>query len=270
MAASKFTDVREFLLNTPLYSGVLATKDDVQELTLLVFGLTFDGHCPQCHREATFALRQLQGWHHITDDLKNGTLARRALYADCARNKKHVLMFLVEMEDWTIRKIGQFPSLADIAIDESKTYSNVLDNVDGRELHTAIGLAAHGVGIGSFVYLRRIFERLIWRRFREFQASEGWDEAKFASLGMDEKVKSLQGHLPNFLVENRSIYSILSVGLHELSETDCLADFSILKHSIILILEEDQRKKAALARQEEFTKAIQNRTSALAAKNKKP
>jgi hypothetical protein len=50
-----------------------------------------------------------------------------------------------------VQKIGQFPSLADIANDESKTYRSVLTKRDSSEFHKAIGLATHGVGIGSFV-----------------------------------------------------------------------------------------------------------------------
>ena len=36
-----------------------------------------------------------------------------------------------------------------------------------REFTKAIGLAANGVGIGSFVYLRRIFENLVFQAFDE-------------------------------------------------------------------------------------------------------
>ena len=78
-----------------------------------------------------------------------------------------------------LQKIGQFPSLADIAIDESKTYRTVLTPEDSSQFHKAIGLAAHGVGIGSFVYLRRIFERLVISRFAEFKTVEGWADDDF-------------------------------------------------------------------------------------------
>ncbi len=74
--------------------------------------------------------------------------------------------FFLYITGGLIQKVGQFPSLADIANDESKAYSSVLKGTDARELHTAIGLAAHGVGIGSYVYLRRVFEHLIERRIR--------------------------------------------------------------------------------------------------------
>ena len=99
----------------------------------------------------------------------------------CTRNKDHKIQFLFRLDKPFIQKIGQYPSLADIANDESRQYRQVLNAKDGAELHRAIGLAAHGVGVGSFVYLRRIFERLVYKRFEEFKDVEGWDAADFNS-----------------------------------------------------------------------------------------
>jgi len=55
---------------------------------------------------------------------------------------------------------------------------------------------------------------------------------------MPEKIGLLALYLPSFLVENKSLYGILSKGLHELSEDECLQYFSIVQHGIELILEE--------------------------------
>jgi hypothetical protein len=154
-----------------------------------------------------------------------------------------------------LQKIGQFPSLADIAIDEGKTYRTVLTREDSSEFHKAIGLAAHGVGIESFVYLRRIFERLVISRFEEFKTVEGWADDDFPKR-MAERVAFLHAHLPPFLVENSRIYSILSLGLHELDEKQCLRFFPVLKASIICILDEDKKKKEELQLRNSLKQAI--------------
>ena len=62
---------------------------------------------------------------------------------------------------------------------------------------------------------------------------------------MNNKIQLLSGYLPDFLVENYSIYGILSKGIHELSEEDCKSYFSILRESIEMILDEkeDNRQK---------------------------
>ena len=73
--------------------------------------------------------------------------------------------------------------MADIAIDENRTkYRSVLKGENWNELYKAIGLAAHGEGIGSFVYLRRVFERLINSRFEEHCEAETWSKIKFQEM----------------------------------------------------------------------------------------
>lgn len=59
---------------------------------------------------------------------------------------------------------------------------------------------------------------------------------------MAEKIQMLKNELPPFLVEHPKIYSILSKGIHELSESDCLKNFETLKLGTELIL--DQRLEA--------------------------
>ena len=143
----------------------------------------------------------------------------------------------------TVKKVGQYPSLADIANDEVRQYRSVMEKEDAREFHMAIGLAAHGIGIGSFVYLRRIFERLVAGRYEAFKDEEGWQDEDFNGLRMHEKVKFLRDHLPSFMVENANIFGILSHGIHELDEQACLKAFGMLKRSITHILDEDKREK---------------------------
>ena len=50
--------------------------------------------------------------------------------------------------------------------------------------------------------------------------------------------KKLASILPKFLVDNRKLYSILSKGVHELSEEECLKYFDLIKSGIELILDE--------------------------------
>jgi hypothetical protein len=80
--------------------------------------------------------------------------------------------------------------------------------------YKAIGLVAQGEGIGSFVYLRRVFERLIQSRFDQFKQEEGYNDDDFFKFRMDEKIAFLKEHLPPSLVEIRKIYSIFNKGIH--------------------------------------------------------
>jgi hypothetical protein len=172
-----------------------------------------DGFCPHCKRDSTFVVDGISipdgdPWAHIE--------TRRAyeqFTISCTRVEAHKIRFFVLVDNLTIMKVGQHPSLADIAIDETRQkYKAVLRGDNWAEFYKATGLAAHGEGIGSFVYLRRVFERLVQSRFDEFKTAEGWTDEEFNKLRMDEKIGFLKSHLPPFLFEIRRIYSIFSKG----------------------------------------------------------
>jgi hypothetical protein len=151
-----------------------------------------------------------------------------------------------------IEKMGQYPSLADLVTAEIRKYRKFLGADAHREFSRAIGLAAHGVGIGSFIYLRRILENLIEEAHQAAQHSKGWNESAYidAYLHFDEKIRLLRSHLPPFMVENRALYSILSKGIHEWTEEECLQAFQIMKLGIELILDqklEAQERKSKIS-----------------------
>ena len=138
--------IRDFFFSAPLY-----TEYELPEKAgyrMLVDSLIVDGHCPDCGCQATFHRAKVsinpQALHHI---LENYDILQLDLI--CMRNIKHKITFILRFIEHKAQKIGQYPSLADIANDESKTYKSVLEKQDSREFHKAIGLAAHGVGIGS-------------------------------------------------------------------------------------------------------------------------
>jgi hypothetical protein len=121
------------------------------------------------------------------------------------------------------------------------------------ELSKAIGLASHDIGVGSFVYLRRIFESLIEDARKEASKEVEWNADEYKAIKyMDEKIRYLKKYLPEFLSKNSVIYSILSKGIHELSENDCLTHFEVVKTGIELILDEkiiqaEKKKKIEVA-----------------------
>lgn len=176
----------------------------------------------------------------------------------CSRNEKHLLFFLFRVHKNTITKIGQYPSLADLATVEIQSYRKVLGNERFREFSRSVGLASHGVGIGAFVYLRRIFESLIEEAHQNVISARSWNEEAYQGSRMDEKIKLLSHYLPEFLVKNKALYSILSKGIHELNENECLNAFPIIKLGIVLILDEklknQEREEKIKQANEQITK----------------
>ena len=191
-------------------------------------------------------------------DLWRGNKEANRLYQiilTCTRTEHaaYVVFYLKQAD--SIQKIGQFPSVADFQIPETTKYRKLLGEQQYKEFTRGLGLAAHGVGIGSFVYLRRIFENLVEEAHTAAQQDAGFDEDKYRNARMDEKIEMLRHHLPSFLVENKSIYGILSKGIHELTETECLGWFEPVRLGIELVLDEkfeqaDKRKKVQQAQAE--------------------
>jgi hypothetical protein len=256
----ELTSLEEFAFSLPLYSERLLDAKSPLRVLLAGGGSTrIDGHCPFCEKQSTFSLRASWHFDNINPASKNTlkkTTGFQRIDIMCARFLHHILVYYFILTDTKVVKVGQHPSLADIANDEARSYRSVLSKEDAAELHKAIGLAAHGVGIGSFVYLRRIFERLVAKRFYQFKGENGWNEEDFNKLRMNEKVSFLQDYLPPFLSEHASLYSVLSLGIHELSEEICLEAFDSIKLSMKIILEEDKRKQEELALRKKASEAI--------------
>jgi hypothetical protein len=255
----------EFYFEAPLYEQIAFSTDQNAEATKLIYGNgPIDAYCPECNTHSIFT-GDHGGVSHTDSWLKESVFHRRFR---CSRNKWHEVLFVVKVsgEQRTVQKIGQYPSLADLSMHDVKKYSGVLEKAPFRELTKAIGLAAHGVGVGSFVYLRRIFENLVEDAHQEAKSAKAWaetgvhwDEDAYQRARMGERIQQLRDHLPAFLVDNREMYSILSKGVHELSEQECLAAFPVIKIGIEIILdaklEADARRKK-LAQAAKAIKAI--------------
>lgn len=253
----KYPTPEEFLIDLPLYELISFADEDLEEgRKLRYFDETLDSYCPECNQHSIFS-RYWGNQRRIVyaaDCWVNE--GRFVIELQCSRNTKHMHFFLFNAEGQTIQKIGQLPSLASLNLYDVKKYSKVLEEKYFKELTKAIGLASHGVGVGSFVYLRRIFEFLIAEAHDKVKDSAGWNESEYISLRMNEKIAILSANLPAFLVENKAMYSILSKGIHELSENDCLAAFPVIKVGIEIILDDKLEKINREKKLEEAKRAI--------------
>lgn len=283
MPFAKFTaqQPKDLLLKASLYERFeFENEENWDVLDFPYLQGTYDNFCVACKRESTFELApSTRPSEHkkskasaalrarMTGELPEVTFAPtgvQRIEARCARHKGHTQYFIFLVEQHfesepqkrmysTIQKIGQYPSYGDVHIDSVKKYAPVLSKVKRSELVRALGLASHDVGIGSYVYLRRIFESLIEEAHNNAQGEHGWNEDAYARARVSEKIALLKHQLPPFLVENPQIYGLLSKGIHELSEEECLKHFDTLRLGIEIILEErlahyDREKKMAEAR----------------------
>ena len=180
----------------------------------------------------------------------------RVVYS-CTRAEGHKYYAYYFKKGSSLTKVGQWPSAADFQIPQVENYRKILGEEEYKEFARGIGLAAHGVGIGSFVYLRRVFENLIEEAYTKAQAENKEFSNKYLKARMDEKIKMVKDYLPEFLVENRSLYAILSTGIHDLTEDECLQYFETVKIGIEQILDEKIIQKEKSEKTVKAREAIQ-------------
>lgn len=253
----------DFFFNTPIYTKVIATPENTEFLRE-VFGerkVDFDGYNPITKQDSTFKVTTNLLYR---DDyyLENGGFTNLEVKCKRSDNVFHFYILWIP-ENSELSKVGQYPSVADFHISEIKQYSKLLTKEKLKEFTRAIGLAANGVGIGSFVYLRRIFEFLILDAYQNAKSENKINEEEFKTARMDKKIEFLEHYLPNFLTENKTVYSILSQGVHNLDEQTCLEHFDTLRVGIEIMLDEKLEEQKKLEKTELAKKKIADLKSKL-------
>ncbi|MCL2197768.1 MAG: hypothetical protein FWB80_02490 [Defluviitaleaceae bacterium] len=89
------------------------------------------------------------------------------------------------------------------------------------------------------------------------------DAENFMKKRMEEKIDAVKSFIPSFITTSRNIYGILSKGIHELNEDECLGFFPVLKESIEMILEQKVKLKEEKQKEESLKKAISSISSTL-------
>lgn len=173
--------------------------------------------------------------------------------------------FSLEVIVCCLRENVFYAYFPNVLLDLAAALAAIMSKDDEKELKRAIGLYASGIGIGSYVYLRRIFERIIVTASHK-AISDGKIKAEdFGGARVNEKIKMLSDYLPKALVHNEAFYGIVSKGIHELSEEECIEYFPIMKSFIMMIL----RQWEKMRKDEEEEKQLSVALGSIAAKIKK-
>lgn len=279
--------IEELLVNKGLYDSVDITVDDLDEIEKCLTkdeyaGNTIDCFCVHCATNRVFEYTNSEV-HEDTgimrmsvfddgnpkvrrpkreDQFRRYLNKRYAMTYRCTRDRQHFIIFDLITTDDKIIKVGQYPSVADLVIPEIAKYKPVL-GTQYREFSKAIGLFAHGIGIGSFVYLRRIIENLVFDKYNEVSENLEISNTEFMRLKFDEKIEALKPYLPEVLVANKNIYGIVSKGIHELSEEECREMFPYIKAGIELILDSLLAEKERKSKEKIFEKFVAKKTGEL-------
>ena len=146
--------VKAFHLEMPPYHNFDLSIGVVEEkiYEILSNRSTIDAYCIWCDKEGVFRAHD-----YLSDNISiprwttrhNGLIE---IEYQCTRNNSHAYHTYYFKAGNFFTKVGQFPSVADFQIPQAEQYRKILDEEQYKEFTRGIGLAAHGVGIGSFVY----------------------------------------------------------------------------------------------------------------------
>lgn len=240
---------QEFIFNAAPYRKV--SGEDFIELyrDLSKNSLSVNGYNPQRGVETTYHIRsytiQVEHEYDHPNSFEPLDFHIRVLSFRCGRFSDLLTLALYcDKDAGYMFKIGTHPSLRDFHKDDIKKYEKVLNEKQKTELITAIMIANNGVGIGSYVYLRRIFEGIVFEEANRAIKEGVISETDLKKKRMDEIIVAIKDYLPAFLFEHhKELYGILSMGVHQLDEDDCLVYFPVLYDCIVLILDDRLTQK---------------------------
>lgn len=244
-----FMIAQDFIFKTPPYKKI--EGDEYIELNreLTNSQLAVNGYNPVRNAETTYhlcsnAINVSRGnWPPSGLEPVDGNV--RYLSFRCGRFSDILTVVVYRnVEEGFLFKVGTYPSLKDFHKDDFKKYNKVLSEAQKEELITAIVIANNGVGIGSYVYLRRVFEGIVFEEAEKAIKAGVISEDEFRKQRMDERIISIKDYLPAFLYDHhKELYGVLSSGIHELDEATCLSYFPVLYDCIVLILEDRLAQK---------------------------
>lgn len=249
--ALAFPSAQDFCTSIPPYMFIPVTELNYQTFRKFIsYSGSLDIFCVNCDKPSVFKVSENQYSYNVASYNDWYALPHFfGMVARCSRNAQHEARFFFRLSKKVgIQKVGQYPSMADInSAGIKQTFRKVLSKEHYQSYSRAVGLASHGVGAGSVVYLRKIFEALIEEAHLEADGDSAWkatySEDYDKARTVAERVRLLKNHLPSYLVEHHTMYGVLSAAVHDLSEQECLELFPVLKIGIDLILNQKIRQK---------------------------
>lgn len=249
----RFEELQSAVYESGLYSRIEIRENDHDDLKKLFSeSYSFDAYCVGCREASIFFpleeagnLRLLADCFSLTERTQFGNAVCFKLEAHCARCGLAIRIYLSITSDCII-KIGQYPSVASIENGAFIKYDQVLG--DRFEDYTkATALFAHGYGIGSLVYLRRVAAFLIDAANEKLKSETGLDE------NANQKPDPLSDHFDKEAVSMlKPLHIIPNESMHELSEEESLKHYIRLAAAVKAVLD----KKLALQEREQKRRSV--------------
>lgn len=230
---------------------------DVRKYTDLIDDKSFMAYCPICERETTFERSEyykdkiigvksklffdnvdesaeMDYWIADMFNVDNEKCCSLFIQEyECCVNREHKKYNIYHKYEDKIIKIGQYPSEIDNGSNQYlDKVKKICTNKEAKEIvkyiKTALTMESYGYGIASLLYMRRAFEKLI-------SISEGNEELENTSEKMKERIKRNQ-YLPDVIKKNARVYNVISEGIHNQTEEECMELFKVIKAGVIILI----------------------------------
>ena len=219
-------------------------------------------YCPICKEKRIFKCSDVtKEGYYLNKNEKEALIAHNneLLIYDfsCEYNHKFKVSFET-LGKGTLVKFGQYPSPMYFSKTINNDITKELDEVEKKYYLLSIKSQENNLNIASLVYLRRVFESLI-------EKAKNKSEKDFTGMRTKDIIKQLvKENLLNEMLKNTGynvLYTLLSDGVHNLSEEECHEQFELLKSAIEIILEDEIYKKQLEKRKINIGNLLSNKNS---------
>ena len=224
-------------------------------------------NCPYCKATRIFSSKDCNAIGHYLSQKNNQKVYSIAnenckgellIYKfSCEMNHNLNLMLEVSGKDELI-KVGQWPEPIALAKNNNDELLKELDEENIVYYLNALKSRNNNLNIASFVYLRRIFEKLIDEAKKKSKSN--FDGKKIKDVIKILVKEGLLNSLLNDMGYN-VLYSLISDGVHNLSEIECQNHFDLLKEAIEIILEDEIYRKKQEKRKKRIGNELNNENS---------
>ena len=228
---------------------------------------SLDLFCPDCKADKTFIRKNQSSisWlgsfqmHTPFNGIRTNNNLVNLLY-ECPTCKKR-LLYTVLLQNESVIKLAQYPSLYDVSRDELKKYqkNKLIDKDSFREIYKAETCASSGYYVAAYTYMRRVYETMLMSVFTDNQEAIGLSDDEFRKLYSDKKLEAIKDYLAIDDEIYLPLYGLLSAGIHAMTEEQCCEDYVVLKPILLEILAEQKAKQEKADKRKELKELFAKR-----------
>lgn len=162
-------------------------------------------------------------------------------YISCNNIPEHIyglyLFIRVQRDKIIVTKIGQYPSMLSVKGFDFDKYQKQLKKYNAYEDYKNADLSmSNNFYAGAYTYLRRVYEKQL-----NFYIEK--DKLQLGDNKTETKIKAVKGNFDPRIHEHlNNLYSILSIGIHELDEEESKDYYEYLKAMIDMQLQFEKMK----------------------------